>query len=108
MKYAGTLKVEPKLLAKLNAWCQKQDPDTGKEVVFDEEVYFENGWRMAIQVVGCQDEPAWTQGVVFDPDGNERGCTDVGDQLDGEYIVDVYPRREHEPEDTYVVIVEAL
>jgi hypothetical protein len=60
------------------------------EVIFDRESVFDNGYRMAIQVVvpyDTDDEPCWSQGVLFDKDGNELGCTDVGDQLSGDYVV---------------------
>lgn len=65
-------------------------PTTGNgEVIFDNEVVFPNGFRMAIQVIAAETEgeTAWTQGVLFDEDGNELGCTDVGESFLGEYCV---------------------
>jgi hypothetical protein len=77
----------------LNRLCQ-HDPDGGKGTYFDEEVVFDDGKRMAIQVCACDKDPndnvappAWTQGVLFDPDGNELGCTEVGEYFDGDYCV---------------------
>ena len=58
--------------------------------VFDEEVVFDDGMRMAIQVVTTtepMEEDAWTQGVLFDSVGNECGCTDCGDSFLGEYTI---------------------
>lgn len=60
------------------------------ECVFDREVVFEDGRRMAIQVVTNLDGGgAWTQGVLFGAEGGELGCTEPGDKLAGEYRVDV-------------------
>jgi len=44
---------------------------------------------MAIQVITSEepDEPAWTQGVLFDENGNELGCTGAGESFIGEYVV---------------------
>lgn len=56
-------------------------------VLFDREAVFADGHRMAIQVVSSPDEPAWTQGVLFDANGAELGCTDVGESFLGEYSV---------------------
>ena len=63
----------------------------GKDVpLFDREVLFDNSMRMAIQVCPSVDpdtEECWTQGVLYDKDGNECGCTDVGDSFLGEYCI---------------------
>jgi hypothetical protein len=64
--------------------------DVGRgETLFDKEVVFLNGFRMAIQVIAAETEgeTAWTQGVLFDADGNELGYTDVGESFLGEYCV---------------------
>lgn len=59
------------------------------EVIFDNEIVFPNGFRMAIQVIAAEKkgETAWTQGVLFDEDGNELGCTEVGDYFLSDYTV---------------------
>jgi len=70
--------------------CREPLADCARdEILFDQEVKFVNGNRMAIQVIasGNAEETAWTQGVVFDADGNELGCTDVGESFAGEYCV---------------------
>ena len=60
-------------------------------VQFDHEVVFDNGFRMAIQVVSGLNpatELCWTQGVLFDEVGNELNFTEVGESFLGEYICD--------------------
>ncbi len=73
----------------LDEACDKPLLACGRdEVIFDEEVTFFNGIRMAIQAISTnapEIEPIWTQGVLFDQHGNELGCTEVGDQFSGEY-----------------------
>lgn len=85
--------------------CQFACPDVAKDgIEFDREVEFDNGVRMAVQVCGPGDpaaEPCWTQGVLFDPDGSELGCTDVGESFLGEYTIDWNG-------DTYTTIVKPL
>lgn len=83
---------------------QKAHPEDHQKdaVIFDEEVTFQNGIRMAIQVCNSNDpnESAWTQGVLFSPEGHELGCTDVGESFLGEYCIPY-------ENDDYIVIVEA-
>ena len=72
--------------------------------IFDEEVVFDNGHRVAIQVVTTTEpdkESCWTQGVLFDKAGNELCCTEVGESfLDEYYLFDNYTG------DVYIVNVE--
>lgn len=88
------LQVRSTVANKLELLCRKPDSDCGKgEVLFDREVKFPNGFRMAIQVIASESpatESAWTQGVLFDQKGNEIGCTDVGESFLGEYTVEDY------------------
>ena len=84
------LLVEKVILRIINQQCTKQkDHDYQGETIFDEDVKFDDGMIMVIQAIDCVDEPAWTQGVLFD-DGCEIGCTEVKETLDGIYIVDDY------------------
>lgn len=78
----------------MNDLCE-YDQDPEGNIYFDEEALFPNGNRMAIQVIaGSRNpfdewtDPAWTQGVLFSPDGEELGCTEVGDCFDGEYEIE--------------------
>ena len=86
--------IESDLAEQVNNLLGNPDSDTGRgEVIFDREVVFSDGNRMAVQVVASNEpseEPCWSQGVLFDSKGNELGCTDVGESLLGEFIVNDY------------------
>jgi len=105
VKYYEKLIVSLETAELMGKWCQEPPGDCGRgEAVFDEEVVFSNGNRMAIQVIASEEpneEECWTQGVVFDPKGNELGCTDVGESFMGEYHV-------YDGEDEYVCEVITL
>lgn len=91
MIYRQTLRVPRARLEELERLCSEPDGDIRRDsTVFDEEVVFENGNRMAIQVCASTqpaEEECWTQGVVFGRHGNELGCTDCGEAFAGEYHV---------------------
>lgn len=66
-------------------------------------VKFPDGKEMEIQCCGCNDEPSWTQAVLFNECGNELCCTEPGDTFQGQwkleyggitYSVDVKPKEE--------------
>jgi hypothetical protein len=62
------------------------------ETLFDKEVKFEDGKRMAIQVIASEDSDgfAWTQGVLFDSNGCEIDCTEVMEDFVGEFQIGQY------------------
>lgn len=90
-EHYGTLDVSADVADKVQAIVDGPAMDCGRdECVFDREVVFDDGCRMAIQAVVNNDlEGGWMQGVLFSPEGTELGCTDVGDRLAGEYSVAV-------------------
>lgn len=91
MKFKQELHVGKELGEEMERICREPDSSVkGDGVEFDEEVTFPNGNRMAIQVCASGDpeeEPCWTQGVLFGPEGTELGCTDVGESFEGEYHI---------------------
>ena len=91
MKYTGKLFVDKVLANEMERICQESDSSVKKDgIEFDEEYKFDNGIRMAIQVCTTSDpseESCYTQGVLFDKDGNELACTDVGESFLGEYNI---------------------
>lgn len=103
MRYKWILNVPADQAAEMERICREPDASVeGDGVEFDEEVVFEDGMRMAIQVCASgnpAEESCWTQGVLFDQHGNEAGCTDVGESFLGEYCI---ASGEHE----YVVVVQ--
>ena len=46
-------------------------------------VQFPDGKQMDIKCCGCQDEPSWTEAVLFDEDGSQLCCTEPGDSFGG-------------------------
>lgn len=83
------LYVPEEIVADMDRLLNETDSKLVKDSVqFDQEVVFDNGFRMAIQVISSLDpatETCWTQGVLFDAVGNELDCTTVGDSFLGEY-----------------------
>ena len=103
--YKFELQVESKIGDQLENMCSSTCRDTGRgEVLFDEEVKLRNGRVAAVQVIASlepEDEPAWSQVVVFDEEsGCEMGCTEPSDSFYGEYVLEdctlLVTRRESE------------
>lgn len=107
MRYEKTMKIDAAMLDSMNDLCE-HDPGHGNgEVYFDKEVTFDNGMRVAIQLIASEHDfigdftpPAWTQGVLFTHEGQEIGCTEVCDSMSGEYVI-------FDGDDEYTVLVEA-
>ena len=57
-------------------------------IEYDAEYRFPDGIRMAVQVCKARGESCWTQGVLFDADGNELGCTDCSDGIETEFAIE--------------------
>lgn len=94
--YHETLTLPADTIDRLEELCRGPATDCRRdECVFDREVEFDDGRRMAIQVIASSEpaEGCWTQGVLFDADGAELGCTDVCDAFAGEYVVECDGRR---------------
>lgn len=71
--------------------CRGAGPDGCRDrVIFDREHVFADGMRMLVQVVEAvtRGEPAWVQGVLFDPAGNEMPNPDSGEAFLGDYEVE--------------------
>lgn len=103
MKFQKSLKVPVEVAEQMEALVATPNDELDRdEAVFDREVMFDDGKRMVIQVVAPnepEEESCWTQGVLFSPEGNELGVTDVGESFLGEYSV-------FHGEDEYEVTVE--
>lgn len=116
MKHLQTILIESLLLDELEFKCRECTPDLRScEVLFDQEVVFDNGFIGAIQVVvpnSPSEESCWTQFVLFQRCENglleEVATGDVGETLDGEfhlwyksdeYIIDVLRQKEEKCHD---------
>jgi len=81
--------------------CDTKSDAPEFDTEFDREIEFPNGLRMAIQVLGAGlGGRAWTQGILFDPEGYEIGCTNIGKAFGGEYRIDNWDK------ESYVVNVK--
>ena len=102
MKYEAILKVKREEAEQYSRLCNEPDASNLKDqVIYDEEVTFANGMRMAIQVISPTEpakESCWVQGILLDSGGFENGCTEVGESFLGKYEV-------ADEEDTYCVTV---
>jgi len=91
MKHEGKIYVAQTVADDMERLCREPDGSiSDKTPAFDEEFKFPNGMRMAVQVCPSNtpaEESCWTQGVLFEPEGAELGCTDVGESFLGEYYV---------------------
>jgi len=90
--YHETLTLPADTIDRLEALCRGPAVDCGRdETIFDREVRFDDGCRMAIQVVApnaVETDSCWTQGVLFDAEGHELGCTEVGESVAGSYEIE--------------------
>jgi hypothetical protein len=90
MIYRRTLKVADKIYDRLERMVRasKRRADMPKSgTIFDEEVTFRNGNRVAIQVCACEDDTPYVQAVLFNKNGDELGCSCCDYSFGGEYIV---------------------
>lgn len=81
---AAELQELERRLCEPDANCRRDEP------LFDREVVFPDGCRMAIQVIASTlpaEESAWSQAVLFTETGNEVCCSDVGETLAGEWTL---------------------
>lgn len=105
MQYRETMRVEARRFDALTKSCEAPNAELPRDTaIFDVELRFPDGNRVAIQVCSPLDpaeESCWTQAVLFDKAGNELSCTDVGETLGGEYCVS-----NHDTGDEYVVVVQ--
>lgn len=103
MKHTRTMTVTVYEAEQFTRMCNEPDADNGRdEAVFDREVDFPGGIRFAVQVIASTEpaeESCWTQGVLFDANGNELGCTEVGESFLGEYTIP-------DGDNVYEVVVE--
>ena len=92
MTFEKTLLIPSRMVQQLKKLIEGPAEDCGRdEVIFDEEVIFDDGVRMAIQVCApneVETEGCWVQGVLFTSDGHELGCTGADDSILGEYNIE--------------------
>ena len=99
MHYMKMLVVSDDKVDELDKMHREVNPDVKSgTVVFDGEVSFLDNYRAVVQVVSCGDvDPAWSQAVLYSPDGYEL-MTTTSESFLGEYHL------EHD-DNEYIVIV---
>ena len=91
MKQTREMKVTVHEAEEMERMLREPDESNARdELVFDREVTFDNGYRIAVQVIASAQpakESCWSQGVLFTKDGYEVSFTDVGESFLGEHKV---------------------
>ena len=75
-----TVRIEKDTLCFLEQALEEKVMEEDEVVTFG--VDFGNGMEMDITVVGCQDEPAYAEAVLFQ-NGYEVACSEVEDEILG-------------------------
>lgn len=93
-KYRETIVISNELDKKIRKWLN--NPETPEETLHEDETVtitagFPNGVQMDIKCCGVQfnedeDNSAWTEAVLFAPDGYEISCSEPADTFTGEWI----------------------
>ena len=71
----------------------------GENESYSETVRFPDGMQMDVKCNGNDDGPAWTEAVLFEPNGAQAGMTEPEDEFLGDWEIEAYGR-------TYIVHVE--
>lgn len=74
----------------LNA--SKEDEYQGEDSTISVTAVFPDGMEMDVKCCGCNDDPSWTEAVLFQ-DGSEVCCTDVEEEFLGPWELDYEGRR---------------
>jgi hypothetical protein len=89
--------VDDSTAKEIDRLCHEPEKDweqlKGGSVIFDKEVHFMDKHFMVIQVVASNnpsEEPAWTQGILFNEQGRECGMTPPCQVFLGGYQVGNY------------------
>lgn len=107
--FVETLALDAKELGIINRHLHEEPKNAteclGEDEMISHTVRFSNGYEMDIKCCGVQfDErngtnTAWAEAVLFDKDGHEVACSEVGGDYQGEWTL-------KDGTDTYTVTVE--
>ena len=93
-KYEKTIRLEPAFLEKIRRYLEVEpsckSECLGEDETITETVRFENGYFMDIKCCGVQYEEggsnlAWTEAVLFNPNGGQVAFTEPCDGFDGDW-----------------------
>ena len=85
--YETTLIVSESAFEKIRGYLEAKDENEyqGEDNTITYTGTFDNGYQMDVKCCGCQDEPSWTEAVLFNQKGYELCCTDPDDDFEGEW-----------------------
>lgn len=69
-----------------------EDEYQGEDSTISVTAVFPDGMEMDVKCCGCNDDPSWTEAVLFQ-DGSEVCCTDVEEEFLGPWELDYEGRR---------------
>ena len=72
---------------------ENEDECLGEDSAIITTLLFENGFSMDVKCCGVQYEPgeknaAWTEAVLFNKEGNEVNCSEIGEEYFGEWALE--------------------
>lgn len=88
--YSKILAIGQDEMDKIEAWLSNEE-HLDEDDTFVRTAKFPDGRQMDIKCCGVQDEDgcAWTEAVLFDPDGHEVACTEPAESFDGTWSFEV-------------------
>lgn len=66
-------------------YARSEEQYQGADNTITKSVIFPDGMQMDVKCCGSQDDPSWTEAVLFDRRGNEVAHTDVFDEFEGKW-----------------------
>jgi len=97
MVYRKEIRITKKLADEINHLLTVVDKNFGDDSTISVTAIFDNGSEMDIKCCGSNEEPAWTEAVLFH-NGSEVCCSDPSDEFVGEWEL-------RNDEDIYIVNV---
>lgn len=94
MTYNVNLKADKAKVERLLAEPQSEDEWLGSDTLHCESIIFNNGYMMDVKICGVDRyeeggcNTAWTEAVLFDPEGREVACTEVCEDFFGEWQIE--------------------
>ena len=91
LEYRTILYISAADLEQINKYlaAKTEEEYQGEDNTIIYTVKFPDGKEMDVKCCGCQAEPSWTEAVLFDDHGYEIGCSDVEEDFDGPWELEV-------------------
>lgn len=88
-KHYCTIMVPQDLMDRINGYLEADGPDEYQDEneTISMTAVFDDGMQADVKCCGCQDEPSWTEMVLFNERGGEVCCTEPSDMFDGRWTL---------------------